>query len=142
MCYHTRVRGIDAAAYCFRNEVVLSSGEIFFKYKRYISVIFKEQLISIIRRAIERASSDGVFQLPPIPPIKVEYPKEEKFGDYSTPLALESAKLARTSPMEIGQALKPYIESETVVERVDVVKPGFINIFGLPLTVQALAQKK
>ncbi len=92
-------------------------------------MIFKEKLISIISAAIERASADGILSIPSAPPIKVEYPKEEKFGDYSTPFALESARLVRKAPMEIGGALKPYIESSPVIERVDVVKPGFINIF-------------
>lgn len=92
-------------------------------------MIFKEKLISIISSAIERATADGVLALPSVPPIKVEYPKEEKFGDYSTPFALESAKLAHKAPMEIGEALRPYIESSPVIERVDVVRPGFINMF-------------
>ncbi len=92
-------------------------------------MIFKETLISIISSAVERASADGALALPSVPPIKVEYPKEEKFGDYSTPFALESAKLARKAPMAIGEVLRTYIESSPVIERVDVVRPGFINIF-------------
>ncbi|MCL2155006.1 MAG: arginine--tRNA ligase [Leptospirales bacterium] len=90
----------------------------------------KEIIHSIIKKSIENAITDN--KLPDIeyPAIKVEYPRETKFGDYSTPIALESAKLLKRSPMEIGEILIQYIKmNDDIAGLVELSKPGFINIF-------------
>ena len=92
-------------------------------------MIFKEELSRIIRSAIEKSARDGKLPLEDVPAVKVEYPKDEKFGDYATPFALESARQLKKNPLEIGEMLRPYIEESPAVEKVEVVKPGFINIF-------------
>jgi arginyl-tRNA synthetase len=94
------------------------------------SLNLKTEISQIVSRAVSEAVKNGMFQdeLAGIER-KVEYPRERKFGDYSTPFALESAKLVRKSPMEIGGTLARYIETDPKIGRVDVVKPGFINIY-------------
>ncbi len=90
----------------------------------------KEIVSAIVSDAIAKAAAAG--EIPNeivLPEPKIGYAKEEKFGDYATPFALETAKLLRKSPMETGEILKKYIEESEIVERVDVVKPGFINMF-------------
>ncbi len=93
---------------------------------------FKDRLSQIINGAIEQSVRDGKLTFETVPPVKVEYPKEEKFGDYATPFALESARLIKRSPLEIGEILGQYIQESPYIDRVDVVKPGFINIFLSP----------
>jgi arginyl-tRNA synthetase len=90
----------------------------------------KTEISLTVSRAIAAAVKDGIFpdELAGIER-KVEYPRERKFGDYSTPFALESAKLVRKSPMEIGNSLARYMGSDPKISRVEVVKPGFINIY-------------
>jgi len=90
----------------------------------------KTEISTIVSRAVAEAVKDGVFhdELAGIER-KVEYPRERKFGDYSTPFALESAKLVRRSPMEIGAFLARHIGTDPKIGRVEVVKPGFINIY-------------
>lgn len=90
----------------------------------------KDKIYDIISDSLQRAISDGKLPEADYPVIKVEYPRESKFGDYSTPIALESAKLIKRSPMEIGEILKSYIcENKGLISEVDLAKPGFINIF-------------
>ncbi len=60
---------------------------------------------------------------------KIEYPKERKFGDYSTPAAMQLAKILKKNPFEIAGQIKAELEKNDKYEKVDVVKPGFINIF-------------
>ncbi|HPA73595.1 MAG TPA: arginine--tRNA ligase, partial [Spirochaetota bacterium] len=86
-------------------------------------MIFKEELSRIIRSAIEKSARDGKLALETVPAVKVEYPKDEKFGDYATPFALESARQLKKNPLEIGEMLRPYIEESPAVEKVEVVKP-------------------
>ncbi|MCL1834282.1 MAG: arginine--tRNA ligase [Leptospirales bacterium] len=90
----------------------------------------KSIIYNIIKKSIESAVAEGKLPDAAYPAIKVEYPKESKFGDYSTPVALESAKLLKRSPMEIGEILIQYIKRDSgIVGLVELSKPGFINIF-------------
>ncbi len=89
----------------------------------------RDKIHDCIKTSLDAAIGNGELPSAEFPMIKVEYPKEEKFGDYSTPLALESAKITRKSPMETGDILKKYIEKNPLIEKVEVIKPGFINIF-------------
>ncbi len=89
----------------------------------------REQLLDIIINSRNKAIEAGELPEYDYPEIKIEYPKDTKFGDYSTPFALESARLIKKSPMETGEILKKYIRDNDIVGEVDVVKPGFINIF-------------
>lgn len=59
----------------------------------------------------------------------VECPKIDKFGDYSTNAAMLLAKILKKSPMEIAESAKIFFESSDLFEKVDIVKPGFINFF-------------
>ena len=66
--------------------------------------------------------------------IIIETPKDASFGDYSTNIALLLTKIMKSNPIEIAEKIKKEISNE-IVEKVEVVKPGFINIF---LSKQAL----
>ncbi|MFW5808229.1 MAG: arginine--tRNA ligase [Spirochaetota bacterium] len=93
-------------------------------------ILTKWAVRDVIRDAIYKAVETGrISHEGELPDIKVEYPKEERFGDYATPFALECARILKRSPLDIGETLKPFIESHEMIERVEVVKPGFINIF-------------
>ena len=60
--------------------------------------------------------------------IIIETPKDSNFGDYSTNIALVLTKELKENPMLIAEKIKSNIESP-IIEKVEVVKPGFINIF-------------
>jgi arginyl-tRNA synthetase len=92
-------------------------------------LIIRDLIAEIIEKSLTRAVSDKEIDAIDYPKIKVEFTKEEKYGDYATPFALESARLLRKSPIDIGNILKGYIQESKIVDRVDVVKPGFINLF-------------
>lgn len=90
----------------------------------------RNELQQLIAEAMDKAIKEGKLPTSEIlPDIKIEYPKEEKFGDYSTPVALESAKIFKQNPLATGEILKEYINESALIERVEVVKPGFINMF-------------
>jgi arginyl-tRNA synthetase len=65
-----------------------------------------------------------------LPPLVVEYPREEGHGDYATTIAMAMASRARKAPRAIAEAIVSRIEdTEGVIERVEVAGPGFINFF-------------
>ncbi len=63
-----------------------------------------------------------------IPEIRVERPKDEQFGEYTTNIALMLAKPVKKNPMEIAELLQKKLTSE-VFEKVEVVQPGYLNFF-------------
>ncbi len=92
-------------------------------------VTLKEKINKIVEEALEKAIHEKALPEGDYPSVKIEYPREAKFGDYATPVAMESARIVRRSPVDIGAILKPYIESSSLIGNVEVVKPGFINMF-------------
>jgi arginyl-tRNA synthetase len=60
--------------------------------------------------------------------VKVLKPKEASFGDYSVSVAMEIAKKEGSNPFEIASKIKEKIDNK-YFEKIEVVKPGFINFF-------------
>jgi arginyl-tRNA synthetase len=64
--------------------------------------------------------------------INVQFQDNPKFGDYSTSLALSAAKKLGKNPMllsaEIAQKLRIENTGNNVIENVEILPPGFINI--------------
>ena len=60
--------------------------------------------------------------------IIISPPKDSKFGDYSTNIAMILTKELHKNPMEIAEDIKNNISSQ-IIEKIEIVKPGFINIF-------------
>ncbi len=61
--------------------------------------------------------------------IKVEIPKEEKFGDLSINAAFLLTKYLRKKPLEIAYQIKEILEKLPEFQKVEVAGAGFINLF-------------
>lgn len=60
--------------------------------------------------------------------IRIEYSREESFGDYSTSFALENAKVLGKKPLDSASILAGHLQSKTdLFEKVDFTPPGFVN---------------
>ncbi|MFH0805131.1 MAG: arginine--tRNA ligase, partial [Patescibacteria group bacterium] len=62
-------------------------------------------------------------------PVAVDYTPDEKFGDYSTSVAMKLAPVLRRSPVEIAEQLKTAAGKISGIGEIRVVPPGFINFF-------------
>lgn len=60
--------------------------------------------------------------------ITIEVPKETKFGDYSSNIAMVLCKQLHKSPIQIAEEIQSGI-TEEFIERIEVVKPGFLNFY-------------
>jgi arginyl-tRNA synthetase len=86
-----------------------------------------------IARALSEAQEGG--DLPRFDPpkdISVEHPKEERMGDYATPVCLQLARLARMAPIKIAEILAGYLRKQiptslSFIDQVEIAAPGFIN---------------
>jgi arginyl-tRNA synthetase len=58
---------------------------------------------------------------------------EEKFGDYTTNIAMQIGRSEKVNPIEIAAKIRDKIRPDALnLESVEVVKPGFINFFLKP----------
>jgi len=59
-----------------------------------------------------------------------EVPQKQEFGDYSTMVALKIAAQKKENPLHIAERIKGLLtERFSFAEKIEVVKPGFVNIF-------------
>ena len=87
---------------------------------------FVRQLIS---NALDHAKKNGDLELSVMSEIVVEKPKEEKFGDFSTSLAMGLAKSERKKPYEIAEILSRHLLcNEDNIASVKIAGPGFLNL--------------
>ena len=83
----------------------------------------------LINGALDNAKNVGDLELSFMPEIVVEKPKEEKFGDFSTSLAMSLAKSERRKPYEIAEILSRHLQrSDDNIASVTIAGPGFLNI--------------
>lgn len=61
--------------------------------------------------------------------IEFEIPREEKFGDLSTPAAMGMAKLLKKPPGKIAEDIVGAIRENEILEKVEIAGSGFINFF-------------
>ena len=59
----------------------------------------------------------------------VEIPKNSNYGDLSTNVAMVYAKEVKKSPLELAEILKTEILKFPEIEKVEVMKPAFINLY-------------
>lgn len=95
-----------------------------------------------IRKFIEKAIKDLDYETVKV---EVDYPKNETFGDYTTNVAMVLAKLAKKNPMEIAESLKNQFLKlrfrKDVFEKIEVIKPGYINFYLSKKYLQNLVQE-
>ena len=54
---------------------------------------------------------------------------DEKFGDYSTNIALQLAKTLKQNPLQIAQTISDRLQTQFSFQKVETKSPGFINIY-------------
>ncbi len=69
-------------------------------------------------------------------PIQIEQPADKKFGDFSTNIALLTAKESGRNPRELAaELIKHMAFPADTVQRTEIAGPGFINFFLAPVFI-------
>lgn len=89
--------------------------------------MLREEIVKLIKKSVQGLQEEGVFGKFDIPEIIVTCPKENKYGDYSTSIALMLAKVFGQSPAEVASRLAEKLKDD-LFEKVEVAG-GFINFF-------------
>jgi len=84
-------------------------------------------LESVKTEIVNFLSDKGVLS----PEINLERSSNQKFGDYSSNVAMKYAKDLKMSPEDLAQDLVSSLETKGIlnIEKIDFIKPGFINFF-------------
>ncbi|HOJ15474.1 MAG TPA: arginine--tRNA ligase, partial [Deltaproteobacteria bacterium] len=93
----------------------------------------KEAIEHLLREAIGDLVRSGA--IPPVDTdrVSLEVPPEKTFGDFSTNIALVSAKKAKMPPQKLASTIASTLaRHDDVFERVEVAGPGFINLHVAP----------
>ena len=100
------------------------------------------QLKNAINNAFKSAMSKGLLPEGNIPDYIVEAPANRANGDLATNAAMLGARVFRTAPIKIAQAITECIELEdTLFDRCEAAGAGFINFFLKPLYFAKVVQE-
>ncbi len=89
-----------------------------------------DNLRKAIIEAINSAISSGLIPKGDIPEFNIEVPADKLHGDYSSNVAMASAKEFKCSPIKIAQAIKQSINlNDSMFNKLEIAGPGFINFF-------------
>ncbi|SDU31555.1 arginine--tRNA ligase [Desulfobacula phenolica] len=89
----------------------------------------KHTLKRIIFKAAQKAFEKGVFSSDEMPEMEIEEPRHQSHGDFSTNFAMVSAGIQKMPPRKIAEGLVALIETGSLIEKVEIAGPGFINFF-------------
>ncbi len=96
---------------------------------------FKTQLRAHLENALQRSFPAQQ----PLPFLELEIPAEKTHGEFSSNIALKSAKIFRKSPSRIAEELREIFQNslrgtslEDKIARIEVKNPGFVNFFLTP----------
>ena len=82
----------------------------------------KENISNIIENFLHKKGIGDVVYT-------IEHPKEEKFGDYSTNIAMVLASKLKKPPRNIAEEFIKTIENNQLFEKIEIAGAGFINFF-------------
>ncbi|MGN8914334.1 arginine--tRNA ligase [Anaerofustis butyriciformans] len=90
----------------------------------------EKEIIALVKDSINKCIDEKLIEISKedIPSIKVEVPREEKFGDFSVNTAMQLAKKARCNPRLIAENIVKNIDTkDSYVKDISIAGAGFIN---------------
>lgn len=88
-----------------------------------------EKLENLVRAALASAQAAGELPEFEVLDLGFERPADSANGDWSSTVALRSAKLARCAPRSVADSIAAHLAEDESVDRVEVAGPGFINFY-------------
>jgi arginyl-tRNA synthetase len=93
----------------------------------------KEQLRELLLQAIRTLQNDSTLPADlEVPNFVIERARSRDHGDFAANAAMLLAKPARAKPRELADKLVAALPANTLVDKVEIAGPGFINFFLAP----------
>lgn len=91
--------------------------------------VVQDRVGQVLTESLRFAQQRGVLKLEQMPVINLEAPKRPEWGDVSCTVAMSLSASERRPPYEIAQIIAGHIpERDTIFSRVDIARPGFLNL--------------
>jgi len=94
--------------------------------------LFQQQALTQLKDELSAMLDEGVARVAPgaaPAAIVLERPKQARYGDYSTNVALQLAKSLKRNPRELAVDLVAALPRSPVLARAEVAGAGFVNLF-------------
>ena len=88
-----------------------------------------DKIEELVRAALAAAQNKGELPAFDVADCGIERPQDTSHGEWTSTVALRSAKLAHRAPRDIATAIANNIDLGGAVEKVEVAGPGFINFY-------------
>ena len=88
-----------------------------------------QKLEELVRAALAAAQSAGELPDFEVADFGFERPADSANGDWSSTVAMRSAKLAHCAPAKIAAAIVAHMPADPCLAKVEVAGPGFINFY-------------
>ncbi len=88
-----------------------------------------ETIEELVKQAIAAAQSAGNLPEFEVEDCGMERPADSSNGDWTSTVAMRSARLARMAPAKIAQAIVDAMPQDPAIAKVEVAGPGFINFY-------------
>lgn len=86
-------------------------------------------LENLVLQAIKNAQAANVLPEFVVSDCGLERPADTSHGDWSSTVAMRSARLAHMAPAKIAQAIVDHMPETTEIAKVEIAGPGFINFY-------------
>ena len=94
----------------------------------------KNQIAELLAQALAKCQGAGVLSAELSPAIVVDHTRDSSHGDFASNLAMVLAKPAGKKPRDVAQLLINNLPVSSIVDKVEIAGPGFINFFLKPDT--------
>jgi len=94
--------------------------------------MLKTKIIKHLKKTISAKLLLGSAEIEP----EVFVPDNERFGHYSTNIALKLAKNLKKNPLEIAHQINSELKDSKIFSKIEVASPGFINFWLKPELLQ------
>ncbi len=86
-------------------------------------------LKALVAEALKAVAEDRGVELPGLPEVRFERPKQESHGDWATNVAMQCCRLLKWNPRELAEELVRRIGQNEYIHKIEVAGPGFINFY-------------
>lgn len=88
-----------------------------------------ETIEELVKQALAAAQAAGDLPTFEVSDCGVERPADTDHGEWTSTVALRSARLAHMAPAKIAQAVVDHMPQNPAIAKVEVAGPGFINFY-------------
>jgi len=89
----------------------------------------KQKLAALLQHAVATLQAEGVIQIDLTPTINIERTRDAQHGDFASNLAMVLAKSVKKNPRQLAEMIVAALPEDSVVLRIKIAGPGFINFF-------------